>query len=725
MTYHPRLLRPGFVGLTFCLMTLPFIRCSLVAGDPPLAAKHPHPLEQFGVKWSDDYFWLRDRENPAVRDYLEAENAYRDEALAPLSDLRKILVEEMKSRIIEDDVSVPYRRGEWLYYSREVAGKEHPLICRKPFRAGSPDDLFAPAAEGSEVILLDLNERAGGDSAYTFGGGAVSRDATLYAWKENHDGTDLYTIRVKNLESGALLPDEIEGAVYDVAPVWAMDGKTIFFTEGDDTNRPWRVRSHGLGNPPGESSILYEERDPRFSVAIEATKSGRFLLITASSKDTSETSIVPLDEPSMPPVIVRPRIEGLRYSIADCGDHWFILTNEGAINGRVFRSPLGDLTGESWLEVLPGDEKIAYQGIDAFATHVVLGARREGVPGFFILDPDKGTTRWITPPGEGASLGWEPSPEYESATQRFSYDTFTRPYVVAEVGLADGEIRTLKEKARPAGFDPERYRIEKTFASASDGTKIRIWLLLPADHPSDGSGGMLLDGYGAYGYANDPWFDSDVFSLLDRGVGFAIAQVRGGGEFGRPWYEAGKLADKANTFTDYIACAEHLIAEGYTSAARLCGTGASAGGLLAGAVLNVRPEFFAGFVANVPFVDVLNTMLDASIPLTTGEYDEWGNPEATREVFDRIRSYSPYDNVETKSYPPILVMAGWNDNRVAYWEPAKWVAKMRALNGGQPTLVLSTEFETGHGGASGRYSGLEEVALQYAFVLNSTGRAAP
>lgn len=722
MTPHPASLSIRGALSTFAFMTLSLSDTALVSADPPLAEKRPHRLTQHGIEWTDDYFWLRERENPAVRAYLEAENAYLEAELAPLKSLRETLVAEMKKRIIEEDVSVPYRKGKWLYYSREIAGKDYPLLCRKPYLADQPDALLKPAPPGTEVVLLDLNERAKGIEAYSFGGGAVSPDSRLYAWKENHDGTDRYTLHFKDLETGAILPDEIEGAVFDDAPVWAGDNRSLFYTEGDETDRSWRVKCHLLGTPSGDDRIIYEEPETRFSVDIGSTKSQRFLLIVSRSKDTEETLLVPLANPAAEPQVVVPRREGLRYSLADCGDHWFIVTNEGAVNGRVFRAPLGDTARSKWEEVLPGDERIAYDGVDAFAGHVVLGARQEGVPGFFILDPDNSAARWVTAPGEGASLQAEPTPEYESTTQRFSYETLLQPHAVAEVELATGEIRVIKRKASPPGFDPDQYLVERTVATADDGAKIPIWLLLPKGRPRDGSGGLLLEGYGAYGIPSDPWFDSDIFSLLDRGVGFAMAQIRGGGEFGRPWYEAGKMERKANTFSDFIACAEHLIAGGYTSTPQLCGTGASAGGLLAGAVLNQRPDLFGAYVANVPFVDVLNTMLDASLPLTTGEYDEWGNPEASRAIFERIRSYSPYDNVRAQDYPPMLILAGWNDNRVAYWEPAKWVARLRAVKTGSAPLLLSTAFETGHGGASGRYSGLEEVALQYAFILKSLGR---
>ena len=692
------------------------------AADPPLAEERPHRLSVHGVEWTDDYFWLREREDPAVRAHLEAENAYLEAVLAPLKELRATLVAEMKARLIEEDVSVPYRKGDWFYYSREVAGKEHSLICRKPWRSDEAGDLLAPAAPGEEVVVLDLNERAGGDAAYGFGGGAVSPDGRLYAWKENRDGTDRYTLRLRDLESGAILPDEIEGPVFDEAPVWALDNRTLYYTEGDDTDRSWRVRRHRLGESPDEAEVVYEELDARYSVDLSPTKSGRFLLISSSSKDTNEISRLSLADPGAAPQGFLPREEGIRHAFADCGDQWFILTNEGAVNGRLFRAPLDNPAREAWVEVLPGDESIAYDSVEAFESAVVLGARKDGVPGFFLLDPGKGTVKWVTSPSEGGWVATGSTPEYTAKAQRFSYETFIQPYTVAEADLATGEIRILKQKAAPPGYDPAKYRVEHTFATASDGTKLPVWLLLPADHARDGSGAILLDGYGAYGIANDPWFSSHLFSLVDRGIGFAIAQVRGGGEFGRPWYEAGKQERKPTTFTDYIACAEHLTAGGWCAKDRLAGTGASAGGLLAGAVLNERPDLFAAFVANVPFVDVLNTMLDASLPLTTGEYEEWGDPADSRIVFGRIHAYSPYDNVGISAYPPILALAGWNDNRVPYWEAAKWVAKLRVLNTGPTPPLLHTAFETGHGGASGRYRELDEIALQYAFLIHHLRR---
>ena len=732
------------LSLFSLLLSLPMPTASAqdpaVTSLPPVAPTRPHALSEHGTTWNDDYFWLRSKEDPAVRKYLKAENDYLAAQLGTpeLKQLRATLVGEMKSRINEEDVSVPYRRGEWLYYSRTVAKQEHRVICRRPFVEGDGAEAkgnFDPQIRTGEQVLLDLNERAGDSEAFSFGGGAVSIDGRLYSWKENHDGTDRYVIRFKKLDgSDELLADEVPGAVFSEPPVWALDGQSVFYTEADDTDRSWRVRRHVLGTGPDEDTVVFQEDDARFQVWASATRSRRFLQIGCYSKDTNETSLLPLDQPDAKPEVVVPRRQGIRYSLADCGDQWFIVSNDGdgdgengekAVNGRVLRAPLATPGRAHWVEVLPADDKISYEGVDAFARHVIVSGRRDGVPGMFVIDPKdeagKGAARWLTTPGGDGWYETEETPEYESATQRVSYGTFLDPTTVADVDLTTGEMTILKKKTVP-NYDRSKYRMERSLATAADGEKIPVRLLLPANFPKDGSGAMLLSGYGAYGHANDPYCKTDVFSLLDRGFGYAIAQVRGGGEFGRVWYEDGKLEHKQNTFSDFAACAQHLIAEGYTRPDQLCGYGGSAGGLLVGAVMNQRPDLFCAFIADVPFVDVLNTMLDPTIPLTTSEYDEWGNPSATRAEFDRIRAYSPYDNVAAQDYPALLALAGWNDNRVPYWEAAKWVAKLRANKTDDRLLVLSTEFEVGHGGASGRYSRLEEVALQFAFLLKATGR---
>ena len=711
---------------------------SAMAQDLPTAEIRQHALREHDVEWSDDYFWLRSKEDPAVRKYLESENEYLAAQMGTpeLKALRETLEEEMKSRIVEEDVSVPYRRGEWLYYSRTVTGAEHRVICRRPFVEGNGLEAtgnFDPENRSAEVVMLDLNERAGDSTAYSFGGGAVSADGRRYAWKENHEGTDRYTVRIKDLTSGELLGDEVPRAIFSDPPVWAQDGGSLFYTEADDTDRSWRVRRHVLGTDAAEDAVVFQEDDARFQVWTQATRSQRFLLIGCSSKDTNETSLLPLDQAAAQPQVVAPRRDGVRYSLSDCGDQWFIVSNdadgdgkdgERAVNGRVLRAPLATPGREHWVEVLPADRKISYEGVSAFASHVVVSGRRDGVPGMFLLEPEENgpnDVRWVTTPGGDGWFDTEETPEYQSTTQRASYGSFLDPKTVADVDLATGEMTVLKTKTVPR-YDRSKYQVERTMATAEDGEQIPLRLVLPVDFPKDGSGAILLTGYGAYGAASDPWCNTDLFSLLDRGFGFAIAQVRGGGEFGRVWYEEGKLEKKQNTFSDFAVCAEHLITEGYTSAKRLCGTGGSAGGLLAGAVVNQHPELFRAFIADVPFVDVLNTMLDASIPLTTSEYDEWGDPSATREEFDRIRAYSPYDNVVAQDYPAMLVLAGWNDNRVPYWEAAKWAAKLRAKKTDENLLLLRTEFDVGHGGASGRYSRLEEVALKYAFLLKVTGR---
>ncbi|WP_166443039.1 S9 family peptidase [Phragmitibacter flavus] len=678
---------------------------------PPIAEKRPHSLSRHGINWTDDYHWLRNREDPSVLTHLKAENQYTDTVLAPLNSLRGKIVAELKTRVIGEDISVPYRKGDWLYYSRDIEGKDHSLLCRKPY------------PEGPETILLDLNERAGTSDGYTFGGAAISPNGNLYAWKENTNGTDRYTIHIKDLTTGKILPDQISDTAFAESPVWALDNQTLFYTEADATERSCRVKRHTLGTNPTDNPIVYEDHDTTFQVAIGATKSERFMRLTSRSKDTMETSLIPLDQPDAKPILVAPRRTGIRYALSDTDQHWFILSSENAINGSIFRAPLDQPTRANWTEILPGNETISYGSVEAFTNHVILEARKDGIPGLYILDPaNPSQPRWFTAPSPGSWFSTENTPHFQSTFQRISYETLLQPYTVSELDLTTGNIKPVKQKASPPGYDSSKYRVEQTHAPAKDGTLIPIWLLLPKNHPTDGTGAILIDGYGAYGSPNDPWFNSNLFSLLDRGIGFAIAQIRGGGELGRRWYEAGKLAHKQTTFDDFIACAEHLIQQKYTSKENLCGYGGSAGGLLVGAVINQQPDLFRAFIADVPFVDVLNTMLDPTIPLTTSEYDEWGNPSATLETFNRIRAYSPYDNIKPQNYPSLLVLAGLNDSRVPYWEAAKWVAKLRATKTDQNPLLLQVDLDTGHSGSSGRYSFLERVALQYTFLIEALGR---
>ncbi len=681
------------------LLLLTACRKADETSSPPVAEKIPHVTEVHGVTLTDDYHWLRDRENPKVRAHLEAENRHTASRTASWKPLREKLLAELTARAPEDHDTLPFRKGSWLYYNDRIPGKDFDALRRKPF----PD--------GGSSLILDINERASGKPGYTFGSGTASPDGTLFAWKENTDGTDLFTIRVKNLLTGAILPDEIHNSALGDPIVWSADNRSLYYIESDEIFRPWLVKRHDLGS--ATDSIIYTEPDARFRVSITATKSHRFLLMTSVSPDMMETSVLPLDDPTAKPAIFAPRRENFRYALTDHGDRWFMLTNDRAINGRVIEIPVDSSAPEK--EILPADESISYGSIESFATHLVLGARKNGVPGLFILDPETNSSRWITSPDPGAWFSQEPTPEFRSTTQRVVYETFLEPSTFADVDLATGTITPVHRYPVPPGFDPGKYRILRTEAPAKDGVKIPIWLLLPKAKPT----GILLSAYGSYGDPSDPWFDSNLFSLLDHGVGFAIAQVRGGGDLGRRWYEAGRLATKQTTFDDYIACAEHLIAQGHSPKKGICGYGASVGGLLAGVVINQRPDLFRAFIADVPFVDCLNTMLDPTLPLTITEYAEWGNPTASKADFDTIRAYAPYENIKRRNYPSLLVFAGWNDSRVSYWEPAKWVSKLRAHDTGDNDILLLTNLETGHGGSSGRYTYLEKISLQYAFVIEA------
>ncbi len=703
---------PCIAALPILCLSLMFTELSAEIPAPPVAKKVPFTHREHGVERPDDFAWLRKKKEPAVKQYVKAENAYTEAVMAPLKPLQDTLYKEMRARMVDEDISVPVRRGKYLFFSKYPAGADYECFYRKE-NEKAPDEL-----------ILDENVRAKGKPNYQTGGGSVSLDDRLYAWKENDDGTDIYTLRVLEIATGKLLPDEVGNTANDSPAVWANDNKTLFYTEADDTQRSWRVKRHTLGEPATQDVVVYEEADARFSVDVSPTKSRKYIVIEAATMDTSETWLIPSDQPHAKPEVIVKRRDGIEYDVTHHDTGWYITSNEdGATNGKLWLAPEDKPGRENWKEVWPYDETLSLEGVDSFADYLVVSVRKQGEPGLFIVDPKSHERRWMIAPEKGAALEAEYTPDYHATAYRVSYESFLTPYTVADMDLKTGAFTVLKRKEVPSGFDPTKYQTVFTEATAKDGTKIPIWMALPKDHPKDGSGGLLLDGYGAYGMASDPSFDTDIFSLLDRGVGFAIAQIRGGGEFGRTWYEAGKLQRKVTTFTDYIACAEHLIKEGYTSPAQLCGYGGSAGGLVVGYAVNERPDLFRAFIADVPFVDALNTMLDASIPLTTGEYDEWGNPEADEEVFKRMRTYAPYENVKPQAYPSILVLAGWNDPRVPYWEPAKWVAKMRSLKTDKNLLLLKTNFDAGHGGTSGRYGFLKDIAFEYAYLLKELGRA--
>lgn len=699
------LITPISLATTLPLLLVTLSVNSLSSQTPPLpvAPKKPYIHKEHGVERPDDYHWLKQKDDPQVKAYLEAENAYAESFLSPLTDLQQKLVAEMRARMVDEDMSVPVRRGKYLYFAKYPAGKDYEALYRKPF----PD--------GAEELLLDHNDYARKGETYLYGEAVVSPNDRYIAWKENHDGSDIFTLRIRDLKTGQMLSDEIPGTAFMMPPVWSNDSLVLFYTEPDNTQRSFRLKRHIIGQQTSEDVTLYEEQDGRFDLRLAPTSDRKYLLLNLNSTNSAEVRYLPLDKPTEQPRIFSIRRDGIRYQIAHHGTSWFIVSNDGGTNGVLLSTAENQTEAANWKTVWPYDGKISLESVSAFSTHLTLYARQKGIPGMFILNPASGEKQWITAPVEGASLYMEDTPEYSSTTQRVYFSSFLTPGTIADVSLTDGTFNILKRRTIPSGFDSSKYEVRHLLATASDGVEIPIWMVQPKNR-KNGPIPVLLEGYGSYGSCNDPGFSSHYLSLLDRGIAIAYAQPRGGGEFGRAWHDAGKVKHKATTSTDFLACAEHLIKTGITSQTKLIGYGVSAGGLIAGYSINERPDLFRAFIADVPFVDALNTQCDPSIPLVIGEYEEWGNPTDLAE-FEALRLYTPYETIKPQSYPALYVTAGWNDPRVMYWEPAKWVAKIRSVNTSQNPILLLTQFASGHGGTTGRYGNLIDVAKQYAFIL--------
>jgi oligopeptidase B len=656
----------------------------------------------------DEWFYLRDRTHPETIPYLEAENAYTAEVMKPVEVLRQELYDEIVARIQETDVSVPWRFGAHEYYSRTEQGKQYPIHCRRSLT--SPE----------EEILLDCNRLAEGHSYFSLAFHRVSPDGRLLAYATDTDGSEVYTLRFRNLDNGETLPDLIPGVYY--AADWAADSRTFFYTTLDETKRPYRLWRHEAGsNEPGV--LVYEEADARFNVAIDRSRSGRFLFLSVDSHTTTEVRYLAASHPSGEFQLMQPRRHDVEYFVEHQGSSFYIRTNENARNFRLMRAPDDNPTLENWVEVLPHREDVAIEQVDGFENHLTVFERAEALRRLRIIRTTDNTEHLVPFDEPVYTLFGDRNEEYRTAQFRFVY---TSPITARSVYDYDMDTRHRELRKRDAvlgGYDPVNYVTERTFATAPDGIRVPLSLAYRKDLFSrgakarEGRNPLYLYGYGAYGLITEPAFSSERISLLDRGFVFAIAHIRGSGDNGRRWYDDGKLLKKKNTFTDFIACAEHLIADGYTSPARLAIAGGSAGGLLMGAVLNMRPDLFHVAVAHVPFVDVVNTMLDPSLPLTVTEYEEWGDPGEKR-FYDYIRSYAPYENVQREAYPNILVTAGLNDPRVPYWEPAKWVAKLRDRKTDANVLLLKTQMGAGHGGPSGRYARMAEKAFEFAFIIS-------
>jgi oligopeptidase B len=705
---------------------LPVTLAGVTRPTPPVAKRVPTERAHHGDVVTDDYAWLAARDDPDTLDYLRAENAFTESATAHLAGLRETLFAEIKQRTQETDLSVPARKGGFWYYTRTVEGKQYGIQCRRAVRPGET----APPATGDgtpldgEEVLLDGNQLAEGHEFFALGTFDVSPDGRWLAYSTDFAGDERFTLRVKDLDSGEVLPDEIPDTFYGTA--WSADGSTLFYLTVNEAWRPYRVWRHVVGTPRGDDVIVYEEVDERFWIGVGLTRSQRFILIDAHSKVTSEVRFVRADDPVAEPVVIAPRRQGVEYSVEHHGHRFLVLHNDDAEDFALAYTS-ADAPGD-WVPMIEHSPGTRLESVDAFSTHLVVSLRRDGLTGVRVLPV--GGTDWfdIELPEPIYNVGLEANPEYETISVRLHYASLVTPDSIYDYDLNTREMVLRKRKPVLPGpdgrpFDPADYEQHRDWALADDGTRVPISLVCRKGAPRDGSAPCVIYGYGAYEASMDPWFSVPRLSLLDRGAIFAVAHPRGGGEMGRRWYEDGKLLAKKNTFTDFVACARHLVKSGWTSADRLVARGGSAGGLLMGAVANLAPDGFAGVVAQVPFVDALNTILDPSLPLTVTEWEEWGNPLEDPEVYAYMKSYTPYENVVPVRYPAILAVTSLNDVRVLYHEPAKWIAKLRAVVPGG-SYLLKTEMEAGHGGPSGRYDAWKEEAFVAAWILDRLGVAA-
>jgi oligopeptidase B len=678
---------------------------------PPVAKRVPTTRELHGDRIEDEYAWLRDKESPEVIAYLEAENAYTDAVLKGSEAFQDALYAEMLARIKEDDSTVPYRRGAYVYYSRTETGKQYPIHCRRRDLPGAPEE-----------ITLDLNRLAEGRAFLSLGVYTVSDDGRLLAYSVDFTGFREYTLHVKDLESGALLSDRIE---HVSSAAWSADTSLLFYVTEDDAKRPFRLWRHRLGAV--DDDLLLEERDQLFRLGVFRSRSRKIVFAAARSFTSAEYRWLPAAEPFGAWRMILPREKDHEYDVehgieAQGERFWIRSSGGGRRNFRLVTAPMDDPRAERWTEVLAHRQDVMLEDFDVFARHVVVHEREGGLIRLRVLRLTDGGSHHVEFPEPTYEVDEEANAEFDTNRYRFRYQSLVTPASVFDYDMDGRTLALLKRTEVLGGYDPTRYRSERIHATAPDGTRVPISLVARIDTPRDGSSPMLLTGYGAYGLPYPVTFSSSRLSLLDRGVAFAIAHVRGGGEGGKPWHDAGRLVQKPNTFTDFIACADHLVAQRYTAHDRLVIEGGSAGGLLIGAVLNRRPDVSTAAVMRVPFVDVINTMLDESLPLTVGEFEEWGNPK-DKTYYDVMKTYDPYATISTRRYPALLVRTSLNDSQVMYWEPAKYVARMRACSP-ETAALFKINMAAGHGGASGRYDYLREIAFDYAWVLGRVERGA-
>lgn len=674
----------------------------------PKAKKIDKKLEIHGDIRTDEYYWLNQRENQDVIDYLNAENAYTEGMMIDTEQFQKDLFQEIKGRIKEDDASVPYKYNGYWYITRFEKGGEYPIHTRKK-----------ESLDAKEEILFDVNQMAKPFSYYNLNGLNVSENNQLAAFGQDTLSRRIYTIQIKDLKTGKILPDKLENTTG--GSVWAADNKTLFYTRKDETLRAYQIWKHTLGTPQSDDKLIYEESDDTFGTYVYKTKSRKYIIIGSSSTVSNEYRFIPADQPNADWKILHPRERDLEYSIEHYGNDFYILTNKDkATNFKLMKTPVDDTGKANWVDVIPHRKDVYLENFEIFNDYLVLEERTNALTQINIRSWDGKVNYHLPFQEEVYSAYISYNPEFDTKILRYGYTSMTTPNSTIDFNMVDKTSEVKKEQTVLGGFKKENYETKRLWVTARDGVKVPVSIVYRKDTKINSDTPLLLYAYGSYGATMDPYFSSSRLSLLDRGFIYALAHIRGGQELGRPWYDDGKMLKKKNTFNDFVDVSKYLIQNNYTSPKHLYAMGGSAGGLLMGAVINQAPELYNGVVAQVPFVDVVTTMLDDSIPLTTGEYDEWGNPN-DKVYYDYIKSYSPYDNIEKKNYPNMLVTTGLHDSQVQYWEPAKWVAKLREMKTDDNLLLLKTDMETGHGGASGRFEALKEVALEYAFIFKLEG----
>jgi len=681
----------------------------------PVAPKRPHELTQHGVTRIDDYYWMRDKDDPETMKYLHAESDYLEETMQHTRPLREALFSEMKGRIQETDATVPEKRGDYFYYERSAAGRQYPIFCRKKESLESPEE-----------VILDQNELAEGRSFCSISGISVSPDGTKLAYLVDFGGREVYEIYIKDLVTGKYLPEiigNISGSAYERFGVdWANDSQTIFYVTLSDTQRSDKLFRHSVGSDPKDDVLVFHEADEAYYLFCGKTRDDKYIITYHYSTNTREYRFMDADDPASELRVLQPRVEGLDYSAAHHKGRFFIVNNHNAKNFKVSVAPVDAPGIENWRDILPHREDVLVEYVDTFDNFIVVHERKGGLKQIRISDEDGlSNVRYVKFPEPTYSVFPEGNSEFETDRLRLKYSSLITPHSVIEVHMDTGEWQVMKEDAIPSGYDKSKYTLERIHATAPDGTLVPISIAYCKDlQKRDGTNPALMYGYGSYGATIDPYFDANRFSLIDRGFVYAIGHIRGGYDMGRAWYEHGKMKHKRNSFTDFIACAEHLIKEGYAAKDKFAVQGGSAGGLLVTACMTMRPDLFKAVIAKVPFVDVVTTMNDPSIPLTTQEYEQWGNP-ADQDLFEYMLSYSPYDNLHVADYPNLLITTGVNDPRVAFWEPAKFTAKLREMKTDNNLIIFYVNYDSGHAGASGRYDYIKEIALDYSFLLDRLG----